>query len=76
MLMVQAGVLSLPFLADLIHEHGLFWSLLDNLVNCLRVYITFKPTNSEHLKYFRNVYCVMSNHSKDQGMPTNHKTTN
>ena len=48
--MVQAGrVVFLPFLADLIHENGLFWPLLDNLVNCLRVYITFKPTNPEHL---------------------------
>ena len=75
--MVQAGrVVFLPFPADLIHENGLFWPLLDNLVNCLRVYITFKPTNPEHLKYFSNVYCVMTNHSKDQGMPTKHKTTN
>ena len=24
--------------------------------------------NCEHLKYFRNVYCVKTNHSKDQGM--------
>ena len=22
--------------------------------------------NREHLKYLRNVYCVMTNHSKDQ----------
>ena len=71
--MVQARVLSLPFLADLIHENGLFWPLLDNLVKFLRVYITFKLTNPEHLKYFRNVYCVTNNHNKDQGMPTNHK---
>ena len=32
--------------------------------------------NREHLKYFRNVYCVMTNHSKDQGKQTTHKTTN
>ena len=25
-----------------------------------------RPENREHLKYFRNVYCVMTNHSKDQ----------
>ena len=32
--------------------------------------------NREHLKYLRNVYCVMTNHSKDQDMRTSHKTTN
>ena len=52
-LMVQAGVVSLPFLADLIHENGLFWPLLDNLVNCLRVYFTFKPTNARRLEIFQ-----------------------
>ena len=31
--------------------------------------------NCEHLKYFRNVYCVMTNYSKDQDTWTNHKTT-
>ena len=31
--------------------------------------------NREHLKYFRNVYCVTTNHSKDQGTPTSYKTT-
>ena len=51
--MVQAGVVSLPFLADLIHENGLFWPLFDNLVNCLRVYITFKPTNPRTLEIFQ-----------------------
>ena len=25
-----------------------------------------RSENREHLKYFRNVYCVMTNHSKDQ----------
>ena len=52
--MMQAGVVSrLPFLADLIHENGLFWPLFDNLVNCLRVYITFKPTNPRTLEIFQ-----------------------
>ena len=32
--------------------------------------------NREHLKYLRNVYCVMTNHSKDQDMRTSCKTTN
>ena len=32
--------------------------------------------NREHLKYLRNVYCVMTNHSKDQDMQTSHKITN
>ena len=32
--------------------------------------------NCEHLKYLRNVYCVMTYHSKDQDMWTSHKTTN
>ena len=32
--------------------------------------------NSEHLKYLRNVYCVITNHSKDQDMRTSQKTTN
>ena len=32
--------------------------------------------NCEHLKYFRNVYCVKTNHSKDQDMLKSHKTTN
>ena len=29
--------------------------------------------NREHLKYLGNVYCVMTNHIKDQDMQTNHK---
>ena len=29
--------------------------------------------NSEHLKYFGNVYCVMTNHNGDQDMRANHK---
>ena len=29
-----------------------------------------RPENREHLKYFRNVYCVMTNHSKDQSTRT------
>ena len=28
----------------------------------------------EHLKYLRNVYCVMTNHSKDHDTRTGHKT--
>ena len=33
--------------------------------------------NREHLKYLRSVYCVMTNHSKDQDMRrTSCKTTN
>ena len=32
--------------------------------------------NRERLKYFRNVYCVITNHSKDQNMGTSHQTTN
>ena len=32
--------------------------------------------NCEHLKYFRNVYCVMANRSKDQARRARHKTTN
>ena len=32
--------------------------------------------NREHLKYLRNVYCVMTNHSKDQDTWTGHKTKN
>ena len=32
--------------------------------------------NPEYLKYFRNVYCVTTNHSKDQDMQASHKTTN
>ena len=32
--------------------------------------------NRELLKYFRNVYCVKTNHSKDQDMRTSHKTAN
>ena len=32
--------------------------------------------NHEHLKYFKNVYCVKTNHSKDQDMRTSHRTTN
>ena len=29
--------------------------------------------NSEHLKYFVNVYCVMTNHLGDQDTRVNHK---
>ena len=29
--------------------------------------------NSEHLKYFRNFYCVVSNHIGDQDTRGNHK---
>ena len=32
--------------------------------------------NREDLKYLKNVYCVMTNHSKDQDMQTGRKTTN
>ena len=32
--------------------------------------------NREHLKYLRNVYCVMSNRSKSHNTRTGHKTTN
>ena len=32
--------------------------------------------NCEHVKYLRNVYCVMTNHRKDQGTRTSHKITN
>ena len=32
--------------------------------------------NREHLKYFRNVYCVMTNYNKDQDKRTSPKTTN
>ena len=32
--------------------------------------------NREHLKYFMNIYCGMTNHRKDQDMQTSHKTTN
>ena len=34
--------------------------------------------NREHLKHFRNVYCVTTNHSKDQDVnkPQNHKLIN
>ena len=29
--------------------------------------------NYEHLKYFLNVYCVMTNHTGDQNKQANHK---
>ena len=32
--------------------------------------------NHEHLKYFRNVYCVKTNQSKHQDMQKSHKTAN
>ena len=32
--------------------------------------------NFEHLKYLRNVYSVMTNHSEDQGTQTGRKSTN
>ena len=38
-------------------------------------YVTVLLGNREHLKYFKNVYCVKTNHSKDQYMRANHKTT-
>ena len=41
-----------------------FMKLLSNLENC------------EHLKYFGNVYCVVTNHTRDQAMQENHKATN
>ena len=31
--------------------------------------------NHEYLKYFKNVYCVTTNRSKDQFTGTSHKTT-
>ena len=34
------------------------------------------PVNYEHLKYLKNVYCVTTNHSKDQDTRTGYKTTN
>ena len=41
-------------------------------------YYSLQPCleHREHLKYFRNVDCVVINHSKVQGTRTNLKTTN
>ena len=41
---------------------------------CLKVVLQCDRENREHLKYFRNVYCLMINHSKDQDMRASHKT--
>ena len=42
--------------------------LSQNHSNTLRgeEHVTVRLGNHEHLKYLRNVYCVMTNHSKDQ----------
>ena len=39
-------------------------------------YSTTRKTVNTYCEYFRNVYCVMTNHSKDENMQTSHKTTN
>ena len=38
--------------------------------------LTSNSGNREHLKYFGNVSCVLNNHTGDQDMRANHKTTN
>ena len=43
---------------------------------CLQVVLQCDRENHEHLKYFRNVYSLMINQSKDQDMRASHKTTN
>ena len=55
------------------------WELISVLI-CLNAtkfgLLQCERDNHEHLKYVRNVYCVMINHSKDQDTRTGHKTTN
>ena len=51
----------------------------DNVLEIINITITrvcVSQCDRENLEYFRNVYCVMTNHSKDQDMWTDHKTTN
>ena len=38
------------------------------------IYLQCDRENCEQVKYLRNVYCVITNHSKDQDMQTGHKT--
>ena len=50
------------------------------LIKAHSVLFSHNPTllmsNRQHLKYFRNVYCVTTDHSKDQDMRACHITTN
>ena len=46
------------------------------IIKLLEIGTRDNTKNHEHLKYFRNVYCVMTNHSKDENMQTSLKTTN
>ena len=55
--------------------------LSSRLVTLLNLYFHQSPLlsdseNCEHLKNFRNVDCVMANHSKVHDMQANLKTTN
>ena len=40
------------------------------------MYLLSNSENQEHLKNFRNVDCVVANHTKVQDMQANLKTTN
>ena len=50
--------------------------LVNNLtctLNCKLVKVLSNQEHHELLKYLRNVYCVVTIHSKDQDMQANHK---
>ena len=51
---------------------------LRNIINKKLKLLQSNWQNREHSKYFRNAYCVTTNHSKDQdtGTTGSHKTTN
>ena len=57
-------------LAKLVTQHAiLVANFFFKLLQCDR-------GSHEHLKYFRNVYCVMTNHSRDENTLISQKTAN
>ena len=48
----------------------------DKISYNIQLQLQYDWENREHLKYPWNVYCVVTNHSKDQDMRPSHKTTN
>ena len=52
------------------------FSVIWRFLKTINEHVTVNLEYREHLKYFGNVYSVMTNHIEDQDTRANHKTTN
>ena len=74
---ISLGCCNLKFDAILKAEHPFLLLVQEDKRRlCLQVVLQCDRENREHVKYFRNVYCLIINQSKDQDMRASHKTTN